>query len=333
MNRNHSIDILRCVFAFMVVYLHTHYWIGYPMDVCRCAVPGFMVMTGYFVYLSDKSAMYNRLLKSAKHHMEIYGWALLLYFFLMLWLCNKYNNFSAFSVSNLHKFLIYAEVDFLPYGFHLWYLHAVIYALLIIYLFSKYNVLKYLVWLTPFFLILNLELFKELVRPYIGSYHLPTYISFGIPFLIIGMSIQKYEERLKKIPAITWPLMSAFFFFLLFIERKTLMNVGINPNDKYVCTIFLIIILLMICIAYPARREGPVATIGRKYSLDIYVFHNFILFLYYSLRDHLPSIINNYVFKYGSPILIFVFTLIFSMAFRYILSRFYIIKSIKDAKP
>ena len=319
--RNHSIDILRCVFAFMVVYLHTHYWIGYPVDLCRCAVPGFMVMTGFFLYSENQEEVERKLLKSAKHHLVIYAWSLLLYVLLTIRDCYKNGDFSCFSCDGLNKFFIYAETDFLYFGFHLWYLHAVIYALLIIWGLSKIGKTAWLIWFVPLFLLANYELFKYLVSPIVCDYHLPTYITFGIPYLFIGMIMKKNEETVKTISKSTVLILLVFFCVSLFFEGQLFDVIGINANDKYVSTVFLVILLLIMCIAFPMSKESKMAEIGRKYSLDIYVFHNFMLFLYYTICNHLPSFLNDYVFKYASPIIIFFATLIFAVIFRYITQK------------
>lgn len=316
MQRNHSLDFLRCIFAFMVVYLHTHYWTGYPMDLCRCAVPGFMAMTGYFIYSVDYKEQQQKVLKSAKHHLIIYAWSLSLYIFLTIrfWINNQ--DFSALSLDSLVSFLFYAELDFLYFGFHLWYLHAVIYALLILWIFSKLNCLKWLVWFSPFFVVANLEVVKNCLGS-LGSYHLPTYISYGVPYLAIGMAIKRNENSLRKFPIYFFPALILCFLILLYIEGHTLADMGIIPNDKYITMLFLVPLLLIMCIIFPMDKEGVVAKIGRKYSLDIYVFHNFTLFLYYSTQDKLPLFINDFAFKYTSPLLIFFATLLFSFAFRH----------------
>lgn len=49
MNRNHSVDILRFVCAFLVILLHiSTTYNTYTEPIARCAVPIFFMLSGYF---------------------------------------------------------------------------------------------------------------------------------------------------------------------------------------------------------------------------------------------------------------------------------------------
>lgn len=325
--RNHSIDIMRCICAFMVVYLHTHYWGGYPMYVCRCAVPVFMMITGYFLYSEDTDKMALKSQKAIKHLLRILLWSVLFYVLLTLYYCYKTHDFTAFSWPVIMKSFTYAELDNLYFGFHLWYLHAVLYALCLLWIALKMKALRLFYVLCPIFLILNLELVKAGLYPIVGNYHMPTYLSFGIPYLVLGMMVRRYKSNIFRLPKMLFPGFCIMLLVLLWVEDKWLVSIGITPNDKYVTTIFLSFALLSMCSRIVCKQENIFALIGRKNSLDIYIFHNFILFLYFSVSSHLPSFFNDVIFLYGSPLIVFIATWLFSMVFRYCLSYIPMFKS------
>ncbi len=62
MDRKNSLDILKCIASFMVVYLHYGFnnIIGnYINMICQIAVPIFFIISGYFLYNKNKSSIVN----------------------------------------------------------------------------------------------------------------------------------------------------------------------------------------------------------------------------------------------------------------------------------
>ena len=58
MERNHSIDSLKCIMAFLIVLLHTKWAFNYYAEpITRCAVPCFMLISGYMMADADENRL------------------------------------------------------------------------------------------------------------------------------------------------------------------------------------------------------------------------------------------------------------------------------------
>ena len=67
------------------------------------------------------------------------------------------NDFSFLNLKALRNFILFNEN---PFGFHLWYIGAYIYTLIIVLVFNKINKIKYVYWSIPILLLVDLCLGK-----------------------------------------------------------------------------------------------------------------------------------------------------------------------------
>ncbi len=314
--RDYAIDGLRLLCAFMVVYIHTRYKSGFFLDICRCAVPCFLVISGYYLYSNDTLILKKRVIKGLKRIFEIYLWCLLLYGALTIRFAVKQNDFSVFSLGNCIKFFVYGESDFLYFAPHLWYLHTYLYALVIIYFFNQFKCVKCLAYLSPILLMMNLEVVKEFISPLVGTYHLPLYLTISIPYVMMGMSVKKYRWFFQKVNSNIVLCGIVCSLVLLYYEDGFWVSCGINANDKYIMTICLTFFIFVLSIMSSNNHKNILSRIGEEYSLYVYVFHTFILWLFYGINDNLPSLWSEMIFPHFAPVIVFLSTIVFAILFR-----------------
>ena len=277
-SRKDSFDVVKCFAAFFVVQLHT-----IPATVCpllnviaRLAVPLFFLITGYYYTSIVEKGKYGVQLKkifllaiaSSLFYWIYYGCMALKNNVFYQWFMDTFN-----SVSILNWVLI----NDTPGIGHLWYLYAMLYSFIAIYVIDKLKIK--VKWVIPILFLIGL---------YVGCKGWPyswyrNWAFMGVPYILLGRIIFEYKEMLIYklggvkivyfIPAATIGLLG---------EYKLYEIVGMDPiRDHYVFIILMSGILFILALQYPYFGKGSVvAIIGREYSAFIYILHIFILSIY-----------------------------------------------------
>lgn len=316
-SRAEQIDILKAICAFLIICIHIPFpgVVGsYFTTLTRIAVPIFFMITGYFY--SDTVARHreiNQLKKLFKLIVEAN--ALFLIWRILYELISRKHIMvylqSVITVKNVIKFLIFNES---PVGYHLWYLGAILYVLLIVLFADKLKCRKVLYWLTPILIVGNLVLGKysfvifHRAFPYIL---VRNFLCVGIPYFCIGTVIRNkktVEHTNKKLCILI--VLSALTSIG---ERIILVSTDLNiTRDHYVSTTFLAIVVFV----YALKSNWGntiLARIGRYYSTWLYIIHPiFITVLGVVFRK-----IGLYsVYSYVAPIIVYLVSLVFLVILR-----------------
>lgn len=303
-SRKDSFDVVKCFAAFFVVQLHT-----IPATVCpllnviaRLAVPLFFLITGYYYTSIVEKGKYGVQLKkifllaiaSSLFYWIYYGCMALKNNVFYQWFMDTFN-----SISILNWVLI----NDTPGIGHLWYLYAMLYSFIAIYVIDKLKIK--VKWVIPILFLIGL---------YVGCKGWPyswyrNWAFMGVPYILLGRIIFEYEEMLIYklggvkivyfIPAATIGLLG---------EYKLYEIVGMDPiRDHYVFIILMSGILFILALQYPYFGKGSVvAIIGREYSACIYILHIFILRILSFYIDFSSSL----MIRFLCPIIVFVCTII-----------------------
>ena len=266
-SRKDSFDVVKCFAAFFVVQLHT-----IPATVCpllnviaRLAVPLFFLITGYYYTSIVEKGKYGVQLKkifllaiaSSLFYWIYYGCMALKNNVFYQWFMDTFN-----SISILNWVLI----NDTPGIGHLWYLYAMLYSFIAIYVIDKLKIK--VKWVIPILFLIGL---------YVGCKGWPyswyrNWAFMGVPYILLGRIIFEYKEMLIYklggvkivyfIPAATIGLLG---------EYKLYEIVGMDPiRDHYVFIILMSGILFILALQYPYFGKGSVvAIIGREYSVFI----------------------------------------------------------------
>lgn len=319
MKRNRNLDFLKTVCSFLVVCIHA----PFPgiagtifLPLCRIAVPLFFMITGYY-YTHTKQR--NNEKKQLMKILRLFVGANLLFFlWSLLWKCICGYSVvgylsSAFSLTSIGKFLLLNES---PFGGHLWYLGAILYVLVIIFVFEKKWDRKKMYPVVPVLLLADLVFGKYsllLFGQSIPFIWFRNFLCVGLPYFLIGDMLYTYRITVKPKKAL---LLALVFVLTTFAERFVLGFFEVNgQRDHYISTTFLASFLFLsatqcssecICKGYRALCE-----IGAKLSTGIYVMHPIFITLLLALIDHLCRYIPQlFVYYYIEPIAVFVCTAI-----------------------
>lgn len=186
MTRIYTIDNLKTLCAFLVICIHTYCaYQNSILPVARVAVPCFFMISGYLLY-NESSIGRQRLKKSISHIFRIIIWSTLLFMTIKeLLYFHSTEEFYIPSKKELLNFIVFNEN---PYGWHLWYLNAYFYVLLIVYAIEKCQKWKYLFVATPFLLIGDLVFGKYSMLLFNREFpfiYVRNFIFVGIPYFII----------------------------------------------------------------------------------------------------------------------------------------------------
>ena len=221
MRRLHNIDSLKFLCAVLVIFLHVHTpYQEYILPLTRCAVPCFLIISGYLIYTEDKTRLEGHLKRSIGKIFQILVWSTLVFAAVKFLFAFKNNDFSFLNLKTLGKFILLNEN---PFGFHLWYIGAYLYALIIVYFSVKSNNLKYIWWSVPILLLLDLCLGKySLVLwhkefPYIW---VRNFLCVGIPYFSIGMLLRQWQKQILNFKYLQILAMGGNFVFINFSHGK-----------------------------------------------------------------------------------------------------------------
>ena len=214
--RNFSVDSLKFVCAVLVVFLHVNSkGHAYYLPITRCAVPCFFMISGYFLMSENMKA---RLVMGCNKISRITAISTLL--FAVVTLATHHFELSSI-IPSFSDLAIFVLLNDNPWGFHLWYLGAYLYVLLICIIIDKYNKWNQAFMAVPILLVIDLIIGKYSILimghefPYIYARN---FLFVGLPYFLIGAYIKRKKFLLKKHQELAWGGGSFSFFDFSFGE-------------------------------------------------------------------------------------------------------------------
>lgn len=198
MKRLYNIDSLKFLCAVLVIFLHVYTpYQEYILPLTRCAVPCFFIISGYLIFTEDKAKLEGHLKKSMSKMLQILVWSTLLFAAVRFLFAFKDDDFSFLNLETFSEFIL---LNANPFGFHLWYIGAYLYTLIIIYFFVRCNKLRYIWWSVPFLLLLDLCLGKYsfiLWHKEFSYILVRNFLCVGIPYFSIGMLLRQWKRKIS----------------------------------------------------------------------------------------------------------------------------------------
>ncbi|MBQ8791940.1 MAG: acyltransferase [Ruminiclostridium sp.] len=330
--RNNLIDALKCLACLAVILLHfptNEYgdrFVYFQTAIGRCGVPLFFMASGYFFGLKRDEAKSGRYLKNALRmaiYYIVFEVALFMLNALVQVIMGNEPVFSAIDISkrSILEFLIVNEP---LYASHLWYILAYMYCLLIYAVIVRYKVAgKIVAVLTPVLLIgyhvlgrysvifFDQKLDHTIVRNFLFA---------AIPMFTVGYYLDKIKAPSKTkggmIVLIILSFLCLHFESMSFFRSRAIDNGRNNYIFNFIAA-FLIIKYITTC-GKNVSEDNPLAVIGRKYSLYIYVFQYVAsrmlnVIVHYTKDTSLGRHFSN-IYSFSKPLMIFGFALIMAVA-------------------
>lgn len=233
--------------------------------------------------------MGERMLKGSRRMLRIIVYSSVLFAFSTLVVYHFRLSTIMPTSQELWDFLILNEN---PWGFHLWYLGAYLYVLLICIVIEKYNLWRWAFYAIPLLLVTDLIFGKYCLLlfkhefPYI---YVRNFLFVGLPYFIIGVYMKRNKPRLKIKKELIWGGIVLFSFTSL-LENRLLISLNLNPErDHYLSSTPLAILLFVLFYNIKQNRPSLISRIGEQDSLYIYVLHPLWITFFYMLSYHTPN--------------------------------------------
>lgn len=278
-----AIDILRLIAAFFVVYIHTHHTLPEVLStLSRMAVPLFFAISGFFFFSKEDTKLLHKAIKAIKKLTFYYVLSLLLFAVYGLYQCSLTQDYSAFhfSITKIFNLLARCTSPIMPYGFHLWFLVALIEVYLLFYILChkvKYNKEKniryaLIISIVAYYVVMVLVkgyipvLFQTRTLGIIFS----SVLFFATPFFLMGYYIAQNKNKLYRIKKNKLIIGIISLYLVQLIEYQI-----VGDKTCYFSSIpFIFLILIYALQSNPSSKIALVTSqLGQDYSLLIYILH------------------------------------------------------------
>ncbi len=269
-NRNSTLDIIKIIAAFFVVFIHAPFSGDFGILVKSFggfAVPLFFIISGYYSYRLIIEDDIGKLFSRVFSLLKLFTVTLAVYSALYIFLSGTEEYFSYFRMVKTYiVFFVFTNFEnefFTP----LWFLPALIYCYLVVITLIKLK-LKKLIDYLPLLLVINIVLTDFIFKRYeCSAIIVRNFLITGCPFFSLGFLAKKHEKTIEKKPPrfYTVALGISFILFLVFYNF-----LGIPTTFIFIFA--AILFLLSVKTSYTVN--SPFASdLLRNISTYIYVSH------------------------------------------------------------
>lgn len=290
-----AIDFMKLICAFLVMMIHIqifetpyeilHFWLTNVL--CRLAVPFFFVAAGFFV--AKKLENRRQVWLYLKRILILYIIYTVLYTDCILYEYRDLEN------NPMTLLLTFMKDFFLVGSFsHLWYLLALIYGVIILYLLCVHFKIQEKSCLSLAIALYGVGVLGNAYRNLF--YGIPilsdifaTYervfsttrngLFFGFPLILLGYLIYRYQDR---IPKKNYWAYTGFFFVLMNVEEYLAKRITHHEGQSMLFSTPLVVVFLFLAVAFiPLPKKCTSAgRFARILSFLIYAWHLFIYATY-----------------------------------------------------
>lgn len=220
---------------------------------------------------------------------------------------------NSFSVKSILQFVLFNES---PFGAHLWYLGAILYVLIIIFLFEKKWHRQKLYPLIPVLLLFDLALGKYsllLFGQSVPYFLIRNFLFVGLPYFLIGDMLNTRNIKIKPKNSL---LLSIVFIITTLTERFLLGYFNVNAvRDHYISTTLLAISVFLSAVHFDKKRNNIIydglCYTGANLSSGIYILHPVFITIMAKAVGFMSKYINiSIAYSYIAPFAIMVVTTI-----------------------
>lgn len=289
-NRNYTIDILRLLMAIFIVALHSNPFAEYnavvsyfPSQVIsRLGVPFFASIAGYYFFKNKSEKKYPKML--FRYFQTSVIWSGI--YFLYLITVGRETEIGGYE--SLRHML---SMFFLTGFYHLWYMLAIMYTVIILWALSKlYNAEKYLYYISFIFLLLGVLMFGygklfftiPLIQNTFGKLNADInmqtqWIFLVIPFFMMGYGLSKKniaETHVYK----KCELFLSFSLLAYFTEVLVLQVIDIKCSTT-LCLFTYPVVYLLLIFAIKRPKIGNAKLAQYAAGIASFMYFGHILFV------------------------------------------------------
>ena len=279
--RNRLMDFVKAIAAIGVVLVHFQFPGVLGKILCSigvCGVAFFFLVSGYYAYDTDDAAACTKLLKRFKRNLVITLIAVGVYLVFTVieqlalgtfekWLENFKNPWL------LPRMILLGDFEFI-HGDPLWFMPALLYSYLILYLLHRFKISRYAYILLPLLLLLRIGV-ETYTNSFGADWHLSgNFLVGGLPVMLLGPYVASKMNVYTTTPLYLTVPFAACSALLLFVA----VNVPVFGLDvSQIFKIWLALEIFLLTIRLPDKATVPFfERVGDRYSLYIYLSHYLI---------------------------------------------------------
>lgn len=320
-NRNSSLDILKFICALLVIFIHTPQPERFELIIDplqRCSVPVFFMISGYFTF--GRRNLNKVLTKRSVSILKIICWSSFIYLVYNIIHTESFNIIHIV-ISNIRNLILY---NCTAITYHLWYIHAYLYVIIIFWIVNRYNLYKPLIYATPILIIAGL---------YFGKYHeviagnsmtiqcSRNFLFTGLPYFTLGFLIKKHETLINRHISRNTALTGFVLFLIAGSVEEFTLDLYDNTGDLYITTVFISATLFILFLNTNSKESSFASRIGREDSLYIYILH---IIVFNEISSLMATSGYDHLFQYTSMLLVLISTILLIKILRklHIIGRF-----------
>lgn len=298
--RNGLLDFFKGIFAICIVFVHFPFPGAVGKIVASIGVVGvifFFLISGYWSYDESGKNAY-KLIVRFKRNLILTLVAVGVYFLFTVIEQHMLGTFDEWFLAFKNpvtyiRMIVLGDFE-LIHADQLWFMPALLYGYLILYVIEKKRLHKLFYTILPALLLLRI-----CMETYTNSFSNISWLDWhfsgnflvgALPVMVLGSFMHRHMEDIKAIPLKTSVLGSVVSILLVFL----FVNIKVGMLDiSQVFKIAAAAFAFMLCITYHKKvYSGIVCRFGEKYTLYMYLYHYLIgtwigdLFLYFSLPQY-----------------------------------------------
>lgn len=281
-----GLQILKFICAIMVVQIHSYSIVkGAVMPLCRIAVPVFFMISGYFLVRNDGMIISKKLLDVFVKVLKIAVFAAVAYIAFDM-LCRLVFN-SDFDTYKKPSYWLKELLSGSAAKFHLWYLTAYLQALFALYVMVRVKHMPLvLIVLAGIALNLVIGCYGFLFFESDNNLHLSrNSVTVALPCIALGVLLRLYESSLpsqKYVFSSLFVSVAMLYAEYYFIEHRA--------GDIVIMTIPVAVLAFVLFLRFNPQGNAfaIIGSWGKRYSLDIYLWHPMVMTVYSVFKHHIP---------------------------------------------
>lgn len=296
---NHSLNFVKCIAVFAVICIHCGLFKigtkGLIIDaLCRFSVLIFFLIAGFFSFYPDDSKASDTYRRRTDKLIKMLLIGSILYF-LYLAYAKLPELLAMLNLDTLFNLII---LNATPFGFHLWFVLALIYCYVFYYVLIKFqikpNTLYKFIPILIFFSLFVAEFSTKAGISFSIEYY-RNFLLMGLPFFTLGYLISDKKDILTEKISNSFLIAFGIFGFLLTILEVLV----VGKLDIFSGTVIFSLCVFIWCVKNPDTLDFKITEFigGKLYGL-IYVIH---VLVYWIISPNLG---------YLNPIAVFITTTI-----------------------
>ena len=312
---NRCLNFIKAICCIGVVYSHSPFPNKLGMIVSyfvKFAVPVFFMISGYFSYYEDKNERCKRIPKKIIHILKLLIISELVYG-IAYFMSNK-----SLPVYNFGEIIFKIFIGTFFNG-TLWFLYALIWSYVLLYVIYKSGKEKFFCYLAPIVLILHVicRFLMKMGDNYNYAYF-RNFLLFGLPFVLMGVFIRCKNEKIKNMFTNKMCIIGIIIGEAIMVAEWLITKTAL---DIYIGTIIYSFFIFVFAVKNPSKYVNEkIEFIGKNLSMYVYVIHIF------AISFTITYICKNNIMKYFVPFI----SIIVSIVMAYII--YVIIKKITSLR-